>query len=723
MKRKSMTRGLTWWVVLRFVGIAFAIVAFCNSNVRSKEKETKLTYPNTHRCDQVDDYHGTKIADPYRWLEDTDSEQTKSWVKAQNRVTFAYLDKIPARQKIEERLTKLWNYERYGLPTKRGGRYFYTHNNGLQNQSVLYVAEGLDAESRVLLDPNKLSQDGTVALASWVPSEDGNFVAVALASDGSDWREWKVLDVDSGMELADHVHWSKFSSASWTREGKGFFYSRYDEPQEGKEFTGTNYFQKLYYHRLGELQAEDTLIYERTDEKEWGFDGRVTEDGRYLMVRIWRGTEEKYQVFYKDLQSPGSKVIELITGFDAEYVFIANEGPVLWFMTDLDAPLRRVIAIDTTRPDRESWNEVIPEATHVLRGISLVGERFFASYLKDAQTLVKVYAIDGRYQNDVKLPATGSAGGFGGRRSDQETFYAFTNYTTPTQIYRYDIESGKSEIFRKPDVDVNPDNYMTRQVFYESNDGTRVPMFITHRRDVKPNGSNPTVLYGYGGFNNSLSPSFRVTNMVWLEAGGIYAVPNLRGGGEYGRQWHEAGIKDRKQNVFDDFIAAAEWLIDNKYTSRKELAIRGGSNGGLLVGAAMTQRPDLFGAALPAVGVLDMLRYHKFTIGWAWVSEYGSSDNLDEFKTLFSYSPLHNLKSGTKYPATMITTGDHDDRVVPGHSFKFAAQLQTCHVGVDPVLIRIETSAGHGAGTPTTKRIQAATDVLAFLSKELQVEF
>ena len=701
--------------------ILFALSVYCvtQSYVLLAE-ETKLTYPKTRRSDHVDVYHGVKVADPYRWLEDPDSDETKAWVEAQNKVTFGYLEGIPGRERIEERLTKLWNYERFGLPRKRGGRYFYTRNDGLQNQSVLYVAESLDAEPRELLDPNTLSKDGTVALAGWQVTEDGKHLAYGLAAAGSDWREWKVKEVATGQDLTDHVKWVKFSGISWTPDGKGFFYSRYDEPKEGEEFTGTNYFQKLYFHRLGDPQAKDVLVYERKDQKEWGFDGEVTEDGRYLVITVWRGTERKNQVFYKDLKTPKGKVVELLAGFDAEYLFIGNDTSTFWLLTDLDAPLRRVIAIDVDNRDRANWKEVIPETEHVIRGMGLVGDRFIVSYLEDAKTSVKVFDLSGKFLDDVELPAIGTAGGFGGRRKDTETFYSFTNFTTPSRIYRYDIQSGESTVFRKPDVDFEPADFETTQVFYHSKDGTRVPMFITHKKGIKSDGNNRTLLYGYGGFNISLTPGFSVSNLVWLESGGVYAVPNLRGGGEYGREWHEAGMKDKKQNVFDDFIAAAEWLIENKYTCRDKLAIRGGSNGGLLVGAAMTQRPDLFGATLPAVGVMDMLRFHKFTIGWAWVSDYGSSDDPDEFKTLLAYSPLHNLKPGTKYPPTMVTTADHDDRVVPAHSFKFAAQLQHAHRGDAPVLIRIETSAGHGAGTPTSKRIEAAADSLAFLMSVLK---
>jgi len=678
-----------------------------------------LDYPIARRSDQVDEYHGVRVPDPYRWLEDVDSEETRAWIAAQNELTQSYLAGIPARAEIMARLTELWDYPTYGIPHRRGGRYFYTHNTGLQNQDVLYVAASLDAEPRVLLDPNTWSQDGTVALAGWSPSEDGSLVAYGIAGAGSDWREWKVRDVATGEDLPDRLQWIKFSGVSWKKDGSGFFYSRYDEPRAEVQYTGVNYYQKLYFHQLGDPQERDRLVYHRPDEKEWGFDGHVTEDGRYLIISVWRGTERKNQIFYQDLTQPDAPVVELLTGFDFAYDFVGNEGGTFWFHTDAGAPLRRVIAVEIAAPERDHWSEVIPEAPHVLRDVSVVGERFLASYLRDASSHVRVFDLAGQHLRDVELPALGTAGGFGGRRSDRETFYAFSNYTTPGTIYRYDVETGDRSVFRKPQLGFDPAAYTTRQVFYESRDGTRVPMFVTHKRGLELDGSHPTILYAYGGFNSAQTPGFSVTNLVWLERGGIYAVANLRGGGEYGRAWHEAGMKDKKQNVFDDFIAAAEWLIANQYTSRQRLAMRGGSNGGLLVGAVMTQRPDLFAAAVPAVGVMDMLRYHKFTIGWAWVSEYGSSDDPAEFQTLAAYSPLHNLKPGTPYPATLVTTADHDDRVVPGHSFKFAAQLQHAHAANVPVLIRIETRAGHGAGTPTAKLIEAAADVLAFLTAAL----
>jgi prolyl oligopeptidase len=689
-----------------------------------------MPYPPTRRGDQVDDHHGVPVADPYRWLEDADAAETRAWIEAQNRLTFGYLAAIPARDRIRERLTRLWDFERYTLPFQEGGRYFYSRNTGLQNQSVLYVAEALNAEPRVLLDPNPLSADGTVALSGLAVSRDGRFLAYSLSSAGSDWQEWKVRDVATGEDRPDRLQWCKFTGAAWTHDHQGFFYGRYAEPRPGQELQEANYFQKLYYHRLGTTQSEDILVYQRPDQKEWGFGSRVTEDGRYLLIHVWHGTEPRNRVFYKDLQDPQapavsperSPVIELLTEADAEYDFIGSDGPVFWFLTDREAPRRRVIAIDTRRPAPEQWQELIPQAAETLQSASAVGERFFASYLKDARAQVRVFALDGTPQGEVALPGLGSVSGFGGKRQDQETFYVFTSFTTPATIYRYDVATGASTIFRQPAVAFNPADFETRQVFYTSRDGTRVPMFLTHRKGLRRDGGNPTYLYGYGGFQASLTPYFSPADLVWMELGGILAIANLRGGGEYGQEWHEAGIKLKKQNVFDDFIAAAEWLIANRYTSPTRLAIGGGSNGGLLVGASMTQRPDLFAAALPAVGVMDMLRFHKFTIGWAWTSDYGSPDNPEEVRALHAYSPLHNLKPGTPYPATLVTTSDHDDRVVPAHSFKFAAALQAAQAGDRPALIRIETQAGHGGGKPTAKIIEEVADRWAFLTRVLAME-
>jgi len=682
----------------------------------------RLAYPETVKQEIMDDYHGTKVADPYRWLEDDNAPDTKTWVTAQNRVTFSYLDQIPERAKLRERLMKLWNFERYGIPFKQGERYFYSKNDGLQNQSVLYVADSLDAAPRVLLDPNKLSSDGTVALSGYRLSEDGNLMAYGLSTSGSDWNEWKVRDVRTGADTGDHIKWVKFSSASWTKDGKGFFYSRYDAPKAGDALKGVNKFQKLYFHKLGTPQSDDVLIYERRDQPDWGFGGSVTDDGRFLIISIWQGTDPRNRVYYRDLTKVEAPIVKLLDEYDADYSFVDNDGGVFWFYTDLKAPRGRVIAIDTANPDRVQWKEVIPQAAETLKGVNLVGNQFICTYLKDARGQVKRFSREGKALGEVALPGLGSVGGFGGKRTDTETFYSFTSFMTPGTIYRYDVTSGTSSIFRTPQVDFDSARYETKQVFFNSKDGTRVPMFLTHRKGLKLDGSNPTYLYGYGGFNISQTPGFSVSMATWLELGGVYAVANLRGGGEYGEDWHKAGTKLKKQNVFDDFIGAAEWLIARKYTSPARLAIAGGSNGGLLVGACMAQRPDLFGCCLPAVGVMDMLRFHKFTIGWAWTSDYGSSEKADEFKALFAYSPLHNLRPGVRYPATLVTTADHDDRVVPAHSFKFAARLQECQSKPGaPVLIRIETKAGHGAGKPTAKLIEEAADKLGFVVRELGV--
>ncbi|HET6179900.1 MAG TPA: prolyl oligopeptidase family serine peptidase [Candidatus Sulfotelmatobacter sp.] len=681
-----------------------------------------LTYPKAKTVDQVDDYHGTKVADPYRWLEDTDSADTHDWVEAENKLTFSYLDQIPYRGAIRDRLTKLWNYERFTVPEQQGGRYFYQHNNGLQNQNVLLVAESLNAEPRVLLDPNTLSSDGTVALAGSALSDDGKLMAYGTATSGSDWTEWHVRDVDTSQDLPDVIKWVKFSGASWTKDNKGFYYSRYDEPKEGTEMRGTNYFQKLYYHRLGTAQAEDKLIYERPDNKEMGFAGGVTDDGHYLVISVWQGSAPKNRIYYKDLTQADSPVVKLLDAFDAQYQFVDNDGPLFWIQTDLEAPRGRLIAIDVRHPEKANWKTVVPQGVDKLESVGVVDNLFLVGYLKDARTEVRIHDLNGKFIRNVDLPGIGTANGFGGKRKDKETFYSFTSFTTPTAIYRYEPRAGKSSVFRQPKVDFDPTQYETKQVFYKSKDGTRVPMFLTYKKGLKLDGQNPTMLYAYGGFDISLTPGFSVPNLVWLEMGGIYAQPNLRGGGEYGEDWHLAGTKAKKQNVFDDFIAAAEWLIANKYTSTPKLAIRGGSNGGLLVGAVLTQRPDLFGATLPQVGVMDMLRFQKFTIGWAWTSDYGTSDNAEDFKWLYAYSPLHNLKAGTKYPPTLISTSDHDDRVVPGHSFKFAATMQADQAGSAPVLIRVQTKAGHGAGKPISKIIDETADSWGFVAHSLNMK-
>ncbi|MBY0242910.1 MAG: prolyl oligopeptidase family serine peptidase [Burkholderiaceae bacterium] len=677
------------------------------------------SYPVTKKVDQQDNYHGTTVADPYRWLEDANSAETKEWVDAQNKVTQAYLAQIPNREAIKQRLTKLWNYERFSVTYKEGGRYFYNRNDGLQNQAVLYTMKSLSDTPRVLLDPNTLSQDGTVALAGTAVSPNGKYLAYSTSASGSDWNEIRVRHIDSGKDSEDHIKWVKFSSTAWAHDGSGFYYSRYDEPTEATKLAGINYFQKLYFHKLGTPQSADTLVYDRPDQKEWGFAGEVTDDGRYLVISSSQGTERKSRIFVKDLKQKDAKVTGLMEAFDAAYDFIDNDGPVFYFRTDKNAPRSRIIAVDVRKPDPSQWKEIVAEAPQTLVSANIINNQLVLDYLSDARSAVKVFDLQGKFVRDVELPGIGSAGGFSGKRGDKETFYSFTSFTNPTTIYRYDMKSGKSTVYRQPKVDFDPSQFETRQVFYTSKDGTKVPMFIVSKKGIKLDGSNPTYLYGYGGFNVPLTPSFSVANLAWVEMGGVYVMANLRGGGEYGEAWHKAGTKLQKQNVFDDFIGAAEWLVANKVSSPAKLSIGGGSNGGLLVGATMTQRPDLFAAAVPAVGVLDMLRFQKFTIGWAWTSDYGSSDNADEFKALYKYSPLHNLKQGSCYPATMVVTADHDDRVVPAHSFKFAAAAQAAQGGANPILIRIDTKAGHGAGKPTSKQIEEVTDRWGFLSKAL----
>ena len=682
-----------------------------------------LQYPAARKSDVVDDYHGTRVPDPYRWLEDPDSPESRAWIEAQNRLTAAYLAEIPARATIRQRLTKLWNYPKYGAPFRKAGRYFFLKNDGLQNQSVLYKQASLEATPETLLDPNILSEDGTVALSTLAVADNGRLLAYGTAASGSDWEEFRVRDVVTARDLSDHLKWIKFSGASWTKDGAGFFYSRYPEPTD-KALTDVNRFQRLYYHRLGTDQAQDVLVYERPDQPDWGMNGEVTDDGRYAVLTVWLGTDRRNRVYYRDLKDPRhpritGEVVRLLDDFDASYAFVGNDGPVFYFLTDLDAPRKRVIAIDTRHPERGRWRELIPQGQDVLEGVQIIHDTFVANYMHDASSRLRLFALDGRTPKDLEFPTLGSIGSISGERKDDEMFYAFTSFLYPTTIFRYDFKSGATSVFKAPTIDFDPSRYETKQVFYTSKDGTRVPMFITYKKGLTLDGSNPTYLYGYGGFNISLTPSFSVAMLVWLEMSGVYAVPNLRGGGEYGEEWHQGGMHEKKQNVFDDFIAAAEYLIAQRYTSPAKLAIAGGSNGGLLVGAAMTQRPELFGAALPAVGVMDMLRFHKFTIGWAWVTDYGSADSAAQFPYLYKYSPLHNIRAGTRYPATLVTTADHDDRVVPGHSFKFTATLQAAQAGPQPVLIEIETKAGHGAGKPTSKVIEEQADRIAFLVRNL----
>lgn len=685
-----------------------------------------LTYPEAPTDDTVDDYHGTRVADPFRPLEDPDAPATRAWIDANNRITFGLLEQIPAREAIRARLEAIWNYDRYGVPVHEGGRLFYEHRSGLQNQPLLRVREGDAGEDKVLIDPNTLSDDGTVALRTWAPSRDGARLAWGFSKAGSDWVEIKIRDVATGKDLKDHLRWAKFTGISWTKDGRGFFYSRYDAPKEGEALQAVNRFHKLYYHRVGTPQADDKLVYERPDQPEWGFAGMVDDAGGRLFIHVWKGTANENGLMMAPLKegnAPGPAAVRpLLTDFDASWRYVATRGKHLWLQTDKDAPRGRLVRLDLHRPIPKLAIEVIPEGDDALVDVDLVGQRFIAQYLHDAHSKVAVFERDGRPAGSIALPGLGSARGFRGRANDSATWFAFTGFLEPGGVWRYDLRDGSQQLFARPEVPFDTSAYETRQIFYTSADGTRVPMFLVHRKGLEPTGDHPVYLYGYGGFNVSLTPRFSPSVLAWIERGGIYAQPTLRGGGEYGEAWHKAGMLKNKQTVFDDFIAAAEWLIDNRWTRPARLAIGGHSNGGLLVGAVMTQRPELFGAALPGVGVLDMLRFHRFTIGWAWVSEYGSADDPEMFQTLLAYSPLHNLKPGTAYPATMITTADHDDRVVPAHSFKFAAALQQAHRGPAPVLIRVETKAGHGAGKPTSKRIEEAADRWAFLVRALGME-
>jgi prolyl oligopeptidase len=686
-----------------------------------------LAYPPTRKDDVVDDFHGTKVADPYRWLEDVDSAETRAWVEAENRVTFAYLEEIPERERIRKRLTALWDYPKYGAPFKKGGRYFFFKNSGLQNQSVLYMQTSLTDEPKVLLDPNRFSADGTVALSILAFAEDGRRVVYGTSGSGSDWQEFRVRDVDTQRDRSDQLQWIKFSTAAWTHDGAGFFYSRYPQPAAGADpLLEMNHNQKVYYHKLGTEQSADRLVYERPDHPDWGFSVEVSADGRYAVYTVWLGTDRRNRVYYQDLADArhprvDGPVVPLLDAFDAAYGFLGNDGPVFYFQTDHGAPRGRIIAIDTRHPEGE-WRELVPQGADVIEGSQIVHDTFVVRYLHDAFSQLKLFALDGKPAGEIALPTLGSIVQVTGERDHDEMFYAFTSFVYPTTIFRHDFSTGCSSVFKSPEIAFDPSGYETVQVFYRSKDGTRLPMFLTYRKGLRRDGSNPTYLYGYGGFNVNMTPGFSIGVLAWLEMGGIFAQAVLRGGAEYGEEWHQAGMLDRKQNVFDDFVAAAEYLIASGYTSPPKLAIGGGSNGGLLVGAVVNQRPDLFGASLPAVGVMDMLRFHKFTIGWAWVTEYGSADTAGHFPFLYRYSPLHNLRAGTHYPATLITTADHDDRVVPGHSFKYAAALQAAQGGPAPVLIRIETKAGHGAGKPTAKVIEEQTDRWAFLVRTLHMQ-
>ncbi len=683
-------------------------------NESKKVKPITVNYPETKKVDTVDNYFGENVSDPYRWLEDDRSAETEAWVKSENQTTFGYLDNIPYREELKERLTKLWNYEKIGAPFKEGDYTYFYKNDGLQNQYVIYrYKNDADPETaEVFLDPNTFKEDGTISLGGTSFSKDGKTLAYSISEGGSDWRKILIMNAETKEIIEDTLVDIKFSGMSWYKN-EGFYYSSYDKPK-GSELSAKTDQHKVYYHKLGTKQSEDQLIYGGTpEEKHRYIYGGVTEDDRYLVITP-RVSTSGNKLYIKDLTVPNAPLVEILGHTDSDSNIIENVGSKLYIMTNLNAPNQKIVTVDASNPTPENWEDFIPETENVLSP-STGGGYFFAEYMVDAVSKVLQYDYDGKLVREVKLPGVGSAGGFGAKKEEKELYYSFTNYVTPGSIYKYDIEKGTSELYRKPSIDFNPDNYESKQVFYTSKDGTKIPMIITHKKGIELNGKNPTILYGYGGFNVSLTPSFSITNAVWMEQGGVYAVANLRGGGEYGKKWHNAGTQMKKQNVFDDFIAAAEYLISEKYTSSDYLAIRGGSNGGLLVGATMTQRPDLMKVALPAVGVLDMLRYHTFTAGAGWAYDYGTAEDSKEmFEYLKGYSPVHNVKEGVEYPATLITTGDHDDRVVPAHSFKFAAELQSKQTGDNPVLIRIETDAGHGAGTPVSKTIEQYADIFGF---------
>ncbi len=693
-------------------------------------EQERMQYPKTKTVEQTNDFFGESVADPYRWLEDDvhESPEVKDWVGRQQTVTSAYLETLPQLDTIKSRLTELWDFEKFGTPFIAGGRYYMTRNNGLQNQSVLFTMATPDAEPSVLIDPNTWSDDGTKALDGMAFSDDGKYLAYGVQEDGSDWRTYHVMEIDTRTILKDKIEWIKFGGAAWSADSMGFFYNRYDEPGDDEKFQALNKNQKVFYHKLGTPQSDDVLIHADAENPEWGFSVNVTEDGNYLVLQVWQGTDDRYRILYKKLGEDGAgisdhAVVELIGNFEHEYTFIGNEGATFFFKSDFESPKKCILAIDVENPQRENWNVIVPESEHAMVDASIVGDTIFAEYLSDAKSQVMSFGLDGTPAGEVPFPGIGTASGFEGKRKHGETFYSFSSFNVAPQIYHYDLKTGFSELYRETKVDFNPDDFKVTQVFYESKDGTQVPMFIAHKKGIELNGRNPTLLYGYGGFNIPLTPSFSISRLQWMEMGGVFAMPNLRGGGEYGKEWHKAGTKLQKQNVFDDFIAAAEWLIENKFTSPEHIGIQGRSNGGLLVGACMTQRPDLFGACLPGVGVMDMLRFQHFTAGRFWVDDYGDADKDEaEFKALRAYSPYHNITAGVAYPPTLVVTADHDDRVVPGHSFKFMARLQAAQSGSNPTLIRIESDAGHGAGVPTEKKIAEAADQWAFLAEHLDLE-
>lgn len=702
--------------------IVLTLIIVCTLTACQQVDTKSFQYPRTERIEHTDTYHGVKVSDPYQWLEEDcrQSERVSQWIEAQNKVTFDYLHNLPQREAIKKRLTELWNYEKIRMPLKVGDRYFISKNDGLQNHNVIYTMESLDGPRRVLFNPNTWSEDGTTALSSMSFNRDGTLVAYATQESGSDWKTWKIRNIETGEDLPDTFTYLKTRGLAWALGDTGIYYSKFPDPEQGKEFVALNTDMKVMYHRMGTDPSEDTVVYYQPEHPDWNYGVHVSEDGRYLIIFTAIGTDNKNRVTYKDLQTPDAETTDLIANFDSGYDFIDNKGPVFYFHTDHNAPNGRIIAIDINKPKPENWNEIIGESSKPLNRVNMINDMLVCSYLKDATTQVSLYTLDGQRVRDVKSPGLGRLSGFNGKAKDTETFYSYLSYTTPPTVYRYDMITGQSEFLERPEIDIDFDLYTTEQVFYESKDGTRVPMFIAYKKGLQRDGNNPTLLYGYGGFNIPLQPYFSISQMVWLEMGGVLATANLRGGGEYGQTWHEAGKKHLKQNVFDDFIAAAEYLINETYTSSEKLAIRGGSNGGLLVGACLVQRPELFGAAMPEVGVMDMLRFHLFTAGRYWTDEFGSvEDSKEMFEYLKGYSPYHNIKDSVSYPATLVTTADTDDRVVPGHSFKFISRLQEAHVGDGPVLIRIQTKAGHGSGKPTSMRIEEVADLFAFLAEQL----
>lgn len=709
--------------------ITLAVSALLLAACEPPEPEERgYSYPETRKGDVVEELHGHTIEDPYRWLEALDDDEVREWIEAQNEVTFEHLEGIPGRGDLHGRLEELWDYERYSAPSWQSGRYFYRYNTGLQDHSVLYTMENLDDEPVELIDPNEFSEDGTTSLTMTAVSEDGEKIAYGKAEGGSDWQTFHVREIDSGEDTEDFLEWIKYSPAAWTHDNEGFFYARYPEP-EGDPLTAPNEDHRIHYHRLGQDQEDNPLIFETPDHPEWRFAPRVTDDGRYLVVEVRVGTERTNRVFYMDLEDPedpnlDAEMERLIDEPDARYAFIDNDGETFYFRTTRDADMGKVIAIDLDEPGEGHWTTVVEEQDRVLQGVSTTGDLFALNYLEDAHTRLQLVERDGTHVEDIELPEIGTVSGVSGSTERSEMFFSFTNFTTPSTNYRYDpAEQDEPEVLHEPELaDYDPAEFVTTQVFYESRDGTEIPMFVVHHEDVSPDGDNPTLLYGYGGFNISITPSFSVENLAWLEQGGVYASANLRGGGEYGREWHDAGRLENKQNVFDDFAAAADYLIEQDYTRPDQLGIYGRSNGGLLVGATLNQNPELFGAAIPAVGVMDMLRFHKFTVGAGWMSDYGNPEEKEDFETNLAYSPYHNIPEDHDFPPVLVTTADHDDRVVPGHSFKYTARLQERQAGTEPMLIRTETRAGHGAGMPVSMRIEEARDRLGFLAHHLGME-